>query len=334
MQKNSTNNLEKPHVFHEGNLIAERNTKLAVLFTIVMMIAEIAGGLWFNSMALLADGFHMSSHAVALGLSVIAYIAARRLANNRRFSFGTWKIEILGGYTSALFLVAVALLMLFHSIERLITPMPIHYDEAIILAIIGLVVNLICAWLLKDNHSHHNHDHTHAHPHDNHDDHINHDHSETPQKTQSKNKDLNLHAAYIHVLTDAATSVLAIIALLGGKFWGFGLLDPIMGIIGAIIITIWAYGLIKDTGKILLDAEMDAPIVKEIQKVIQNSSVKASITDLHVWRVSKDKYACIISLHTNTPDTYAEYFKQLLSAHKELVHITVEINQPHHFVNA
>jgi len=299
--------LRHSHVFNEGNPLAERNTRWAVALTVVMMVAEISGGWVYNSMALLADGWHMSSHALALGLSVLAYAAARRFAGDARFSFGTWKIEVLGGYTSAIFLVGVAGLMLYRSMERLMSPTPIHYDQAIAIAGIGLLVNLICAWLLKDSHAHH-HDHDH-HAHDNHQHH----------------HDLNLRSAYLHVLADAATSVLAIVALIGGKLWGADWLDPLMGIVGAVLVSVWAYGLLRDTGRVLLDAEMDAPVVAEIREVIAASPVKADIMDLHVWRVAQGKYACILSLTTSS-SVQPDYFKQQLRVHEELVHITVEIN--------
>lgn len=307
MQSSShINDFKHSHIFDEGNPLAEKNTRWAVLLTAIMMVAEIFGGWIYNSMALLADGWHMSSHALALGLSVLAYSAARRFSNDSRFAFGTWKIEILGGYTSAIFLVGVAGLMLYQSIERIISPSQIHYDQAINIAIVGLFVNLACAWLLKDGHSHH-HDHSHDHHH--------HEH----------HHDLNLRSAYLHVIADAATSVLAICALIGGKFWGADWLDPVMGIIGAIMVLIWAYGLIRDTGRVLLDAEMDAPVVAEIYEVISSSPKKASISDLHVWRVGKGKYACVLALIT---EEYVEpnYFKEQLHIHEELIHITVEIN--------
>ena len=308
MQPSSVEVWHHSHVFDEGNPLAERNTLWVVVLTTVMMVAEITGGWMFNSMALLADGWHMSSHALALGLSVLAYGAARRFAHDARFAFGTWKIEVLGGYTSALFLVLIAGLMLYQSIERLVAPTPIHYDQAIAIAVVGLVVNLTCVWLLKDGHGH---DHRHAH----------HD-----QETHGHHHDLNLRSAYLHVIADAATSVLAIVALIGGKFWGASWLDPVMGIAGAGLVTVWAYGLLRDSGRVLLDAEMNAPVVAEIREVIEASPIKANISDLHVWRVGKGKYACILSLVT-TYDVEPDYFKRQLRVHEELVHISVEVNR-------
>jgi cation diffusion facilitator family transporter len=251
----------------------------------------------------------MSSHTVALGLSVLAYVCARKYAHDPRFSFGTWKIEVLGGYTSAIFLVMVAGLMVFQSVERLISPTAIHYEQAIAIAVVGLLVNLVSAWLLKGGH-HHDHHHGHGHDHD-----------------HRVHHDLNLRSAYLHVLADAATSVLAIIALSGGMLWGINWLDPVMGLVGAVLVSVWAYGLLRDTGHVLLDAEMNAPVVAEIREVIAASPVKARLDDLHVWRVGKDKYACILSLATDN-DVSPEYFKKQLRIHEELVHISIEINAP------
>jgi cation diffusion facilitator family transporter len=307
MQLPSIENRSHSHVFDEGNPLAERNTRWAVVLTAIMMVVEISGGWVFNSMALLADGWHMSSHALALGLSVLAYAAARRFASDSRFSFGTWKMEVLGGYTSAIVLVLVAGLMLFQSVERLIAPTPIHYDQAIAIAIIGLMVNLVCAWLL--NGAHHGHG-----GHDSHGHHHHHHH------------DLNLRAAYIHVIADAATSVLAIAALFGGKIWGASWLDPVMGIAGAVLVAVWAYGLMRDSGRILLDAEMNAPVVDEIREVIAASPIKATLCDLHVWRVGKNKYACILSLATDE-NVEPDFFRNQLSIHEELVHISIEVNR-------
>ena len=307
------------HQFGTANPMAEKNTLRATIITLVMMVVEITGGYWLNSMALLADGWHMSSHALALGMAVMAYVMARRLASDQRFTFGTWKIEILGSYSSALLLCAVALLMLVQSVERLFSPQPIHYNEAIGIAIIGLLVNLLCAWLLKDaDHGHHHHHHGHDHGHGDHDHGHEHGH---------EHQDMNLRAAYVHVMADAATSVLAIVALLGGKFYGAQWLDPLMGIVGAVLVAVWAWGLLRQAGRVLLDAEMDAPVVQEVRDVIRDDFPEAQITDLHVWRVSKDDYACIVALNSPAPIS-ADAVRKALGIHEELVHVTVEVQTP------
>jgi cation diffusion facilitator family transporter len=300
--------------FDSGNPLAEVNIRRAFWLTSAMMVVEIAGGWWYNSMAVLADGWHMSSHALALGLSAFAYSFARRHAQNRRYAFGTWKVEVLCSYTSAIFLLGIAALMAFQSVDRLMTPQAIQYDDAIIIAVVGLGVNLVCAWWLRGHH--HGHEHGHEHGHDqahNHD----HDHAH--------HQDLNVRSAYMHVLADAATSVLAIAALLGGKLWGFGWLDPVMGIAGAVLVTVWAQSLLRDSGRVLLDAEMDAPVVREVRDVIERGKVPARITDLHVWRVGRARYACVLSLTTSSRED-GDYFRRELGVHEELVHVTVEVD--------
>jgi cation diffusion facilitator family transporter len=293
--------------FDAGNPLAEASIRRALWLTAVMMVVEIAGGWWFNSMAVLADGWHMSSHALALGLSAFAYSFARRHATNRRYAFGTWKVEVLGGYTSAIFLLGIAALMAYQSVERLLSPQSIQYDEAIFIAVVGLAVNLLCAWWLRGHH--------HGHGHEAHD---GHDHA------PAHHQDLNVRSAYLHVLADAATSVFAIFALLGGKLWGVVWLDPGMGIAGAVLVAVWAQGLMRDSARVLLDAEMDAPVVREVRQVIEQGAVPARITDLHVWRVGRARYACVLTL-TTASGKDGEYFRRALCEHEELAHVTVEV---------
>lgn len=303
------------HRYTTGNAAAERGTRLVTWITVATMLVEIVAGWWFNSMAVLADGWHMSSHALAIGLSAFAYSAARKYANDPSFAFGTWKIEVLASYTSAIFLLGVAAAMIFGSLERLWAPQAIHYPEAMGVAVFGLVINLICAFILggAHDHGHHAHGHGHGHGHD-HDHH--HDHS-----------DLNLKAAYIHVLTDAATSVLAIAALAGGWFYGWAWLDPATGIVGAVLVALWAKNLIVQSGRVLLDREMDHPVVEEIREVIAAlpASSNSQITDLHVWRVGTGAYACALSLLTHDQSLTPLQIRTALAIHEEIVHVTVEI---------
>lgn len=300
---------EHDHVFDRGNAAGERGTRAVAWLTAVMMVVEIIAGWWYNSMALLADGFHMSSHALAIGLSAFAYAAARRYATDQRFAFGTWKIEILGGFASAVLLLAIVALMVFGSVERLIAPQSIHYQEAIIVAIVGLAVNVLSALILgrahhDDHHQHHGADHNHHH-------------------------DLNLKSAYVHVIADAATSVLAISALLGGWLYGWSWLDPTMGLVGAVLVAVWAKQLLADTGKVLLDREMDHPVVDEIREAVESKSgsEQTRISDLHVWRVGRASYSCALSLVTRDPTLTTDKVREWLSVHEEIVHSTIEVNR-------
>jgi len=299
------------HDFSEGNPMAEKNIRRATALTIVTMLAEIIGGWWFGSMAVLADGWHMSSHALALGLAAFAYACARRYRHDPRFAFGTWKIEVLASFASAILLLGVAGMMVFESVHRLLHPATIHYHQSIGIAIVGLAVNLLCAWWLRDQHGHHHHhhhDHAHSHPHT----HGHHHH------------DLNQRSAYIHVLADAATSVLAIIALLGGLYFGAVWLDPAMGVIGAILVAAWAVGLIRQSARVLVDAQMDVPLVDAIRQTVEQGATPARISDLHVWQVGRGRFACILEVAT-LPGTDAEVFRRALAAHKEIVHSTIEV---------
>ncbi len=293
------------HVFDEGSHAAERGARIVMWITLAMMVVEIAAGWWYNSMALLADGWHMSSHALAIGLSAFAYSAARRYARDPRFTFGTWKIEILAGFTSAVFLLGIAALMVFSSLERILSPQPIHYREAIIVAAVGLIVNVVCAFILGG--AHHNHDNEapgHHHGHDHH------------------SHDLNLKSAYVHVIADAATSVLAIVALAGGWIYGWSWLDPAMGIVGAILVAVWAKNLIIETGKVLLDREMDHPVVEEIRGAVETGDdADTRIVDLHVWRVGKQSYSCALSVVTGDPHLTAKQVRQQITIHEGVYQI-------------
>jgi cation diffusion facilitator family transporter len=329
MQAHDHSHWRHGHVFDAGNIAGERSTRLVMWITAAMMVAEVAAGWFYNSMALLADGFHMSSHAVAIGLSAFAYAAARKHAGDSRFAFGTWKIEVLGGFASAIFLLVVVALMLFASVDRLISPQPIHYEEAIVIAAVGLIVNIVSAWILgaahhdHGGHGHGGHDH-HAHDHHDHD----HDHGHAHQPARGRqHHDLNLRSAYIHVVADAATSVLAIVALLGGWLYGWAWLDPAMGVFGAIVVALWAKRLIGDTAKVLLDREMDHPVVQEIAEAIEQGgrAGETEVTDLHVWRVGKATYACAVTVVTHDPTLTPAAVRQWISPHKEVVHSTIEV---------
>lgn len=320
------NTLAHRHQFHHDTRAAERGTRAVLWITLVAMALEISAGWWLGSMALLADGWHMSSHAVAIGVSVLAYAAARRLAQDRRFAFGTWKIEVLGGFASALFLLGVAVLMVLGSVDRLFDPQPIRYREAIAVAVLGLLVNLLCAFILGRS-GEHGHDHGHSHGHGHGHGHDHHDHSHAHGHSHA-HEDLNLRSAYLHVLADAATSVLAIVALIGGWLWGWDWLDPIMGIVGAVLVASWARGLILDTSRVLLDREMDHPVVDEIREVVEGLGEPGStrLTDLHVWRVGRASYACALTAVSRQPGLTPQAVREALAIHDEVVHATIELH--------
>ena len=282
---------------------AERRTRIVIGITAVMMVLEIAVGLVSHSMALLADGWHMSTHVIAFLITAMAYYLSRKHSSNTQFTFGTGKIGVLGGFSSAVVLAMIALLMAGESAHRLFAPLTIHFNEAIGIASLGLLVNLTCALLLK-NDSHHRHHGGHRHAGD-------HRH------------DLNLRAAYVHVLADAFTSVLAIIALTGGKFAGWSWLDPIMGIVGSGVVFSWAYALLRDTSGILLDrTPPSSHLPEEIQRAVESDG-DSLITDLHVWQVGTGKFAAIVSIVAHEPRSSDEY-RELLREHEELVHLTIE----------
>lgn len=302
------------HRFDEGNAAGQSGTLIVAWITVIMMVVEIAAGLRYNSMALLADGFHMSSHAVAIGLSAFAYAAARKHAGDLRFAFGTWKVEILGGFASAIFLSVVVALMAYASVERLFSPTPIHYEEAIIIAAVGLVVNIVSALILGQ--AHHGGESGHSHGHGDH-------------HTHEGHHDLNLKSAYVHVIADAATSVLAIAALAGGWALGWTWLDPVMGLVGAVVVALWAKRLIADTSKVLLDREMDSPVVEEIRDAVKDNGRQSetAISDLHVWRVGRASYSCTLTVVTHDIALTPNIVRGWLAQHEEIVHSTIEVHQ-------
>ncbi|HEY5891984.1 MAG TPA: CDF family Co(II)/Ni(II) efflux transporter DmeF [Chthoniobacterales bacterium] len=296
------------HDYAADTTTAEHRTRIVISITAAMMVVEIVAGIAFNSMALLADGWHMSTHVAAFLITALAYYFSRRHATDPRFSFGTGKMGVLGGFASAVILAIIALLMAGESAHRVFDPRPIQFNEAIVIACIGLLVNLTCALLLKDHHHHHGHGHGHSH-----DDHHHH-------------HDLNRHAAYLHVLADALTSVTAIVALLAGKFFGWSWLDPVIGIAGSIVVAVWAYGLIRNTSGILLDRTPEtSDLPDEIRRAVENDG-DSIITDLHIWQVGAGQFAAIVSIVAHQPKS-VEAYRELFHEHEELVHVTIEVQQ-------
>ena len=298
MHRTDHSRFRKTHDFVPDFSHAERRTRIVIGVTAAMMIVEIVAGLMSRSMALLADGWHMSTHVLAFVITAVAYYFARTQAGNARFSFGTGKIGVLGGFTSAVVLSIVAFLMAGESVHRLFVPLEIHFNEAIGIACVGLLVNLSCAFLLADRHQEHDGGSTH-------------------------HEDLNLRAAYLHVLADAFTSVLAITALTGGKFFGWAWLDPVVGIVGSGVVFSWAYTLLRDTSGILLDrtpASSDLP--EEIRRAVESDG-DSLVSDLHVWQVGIGKFAAMISVVAHEPKS-CDAYRALLRGHDELVHVTIE----------
>ena len=296
------------HVFDQDQQSSgETRTLIIVVVTAIMMVIEISTGLTTGSMALLADGLHMASHTVALGISVFAYVISRRMAFDRRFAFGVGKINSLAGFASAILLLGFALTMAIESADRLINPVAIVFDQAIIVAVVGLVVNGFSAWFLIST----PHEHAHSHGHENANEHGHHDH--------------NLRGAYLHVLADALTSILAILALVAGKYMGASWLDPTMGIVGATLVTRWSYGLIRETGKVLLDNQADQCHLDDLQMAIEGSS-SDRVTDLHLWSIGHDIFSAELAVVSDDPKS-PEHYKSLIPANLNIVHATVEVHQ-------
>lgn len=284
----------------------QKKTTIVIIITAVMMVAEIVGGLIYGSMALLSDGIHMGTHALALLITLFAYIIAKKHAEDTKFTFGTGKIGVIGGYTSAIVLLIAALVMIWESFHRLLDPVAIGFNQSLMVAVIGLIVNFVSALLLKDDHGH---SHGHSHGHDHSDEH--HEHKE----------DHNLKAAYLHVIADALTSVGAIIALIGAKYMGWIWLDPFVGIVGAIIVIKWGIGLLKTTGKILVDYDDDESLRKEIIELIHKNNLEVS--DIHIWDILNGDKAVICSIKTQDLKQSAEIRKQILH-NKKIKHLTLE----------
>jgi cation diffusion facilitator family transporter len=346
------------HRFDAGNRQGETRTRWVLALTLVTMVLEVAVGWWSGSMALLADGWHMGTHALALGVAALAYALARVHSDDPRYAFGTWKIEVLGGFASALVLAIIAIGIGVESALRLWRAEPLSAQTALVVACIGLVVNLVSAWLLHGGaggHSHegpgqmglhghsqgdgpghdHDHDHGHGHGHE-------HEHDKgqacdhgSPDMTLSQGEaasqrpaqavDLNLRGAYLHVLADALTSVLAIVALAAALWLGWWWLDPLVGVLGAVMIAVWAQGLLRDSAKVLLDREMDHPLTQTMRRALESDG-DAKVADLHLWRVGRMQFAAIVCIVADVPLAPGVY-RERLRGHVELVHVSVEVNR-------
>lgn len=310
MHHQSITKWQHEHIFGQDKIRpGERNTLFVIVISATMMIVEIVAGIIFGSMSLLADGIHMGSHTVALSISALAYIYARKYADDKRFIFGTGKVNPLAGYTSAIILAVFALSMAWESFNRFIKPVEIAFNQAILVAIIGLVVNVVSVWILNRSHSPH-HEAGQGRTH--------HEHS-------NGRSDYNLRSAYLHVLADALTSLLAIFALLGGKYFGLFWMDPLMGIVGAVLVARWSWGLLTETGKKLLDTQGSENIRKEIIEAIEHCDGNR-ISDFHVWSIGPDIYAAAISIVTAKPKP-PEYYKRLIPNGIGLVHATIELHR-------
>jgi cation diffusion facilitator family transporter len=306
MQENRLTQCRHVHGFGQDRITSgERRTWIVIGLTAAMMAIEIAAGLAYGSMALLADGLHMGSHATALGIAAFAYFYARRHALDRRFSFGTGKVNALGGFTGALLLAGFALLMASESIERIAYPVEIALNSAILVAVIGLVVNGVCALIL--GHNGHSHEYHHAH------------------ERHHPRTDYNLRSAYLHVVADALTSLLAIFALLAAKYLGLNWMDPLMGIVGAALIIRWSWSLLRDAGGVLLDRQASDDICVAVRSAVEGEG-DARVSDLHVWAIGPNLYAAIISIVAQDPES-ADHYKRLIARDHALAHVTVEVHR-------
>ena len=309
MPTKSTHHWQHEHVFGQDKIRpGERRTLWVIFITPTMMVVEITTGLAYGSMALLADGLHMGSHTAALGITTIAYVYTRRCAADSRFCFGTGKVNAFAGYTSAVLLALFALLMAYESVNRLFNPVEIAFNQAIVVAVLGLIVNGASMIMLGGHHHGHDHDHEHTNPHH---------HSHT-------HEDHNLRAAYLHVLADALTSLLAIFALLTGKYLGLNWMDPAMGIVGATLVARWSLGLIRTTSSILLDHQAPGIMLEKTRAAIESID-NTRISDLHIWSIGPGIYSATITVVSDAPRA-PEHYKSLIPGDLGIVHTTVEVH--------
>lgn len=307
------------HIFlgaaHEDN---ERRTWMVIGLCSAMMVAEIVGGGLFGSLALVADGLHMSTHAGAMLIAALAYTYARRHASDARFVFGTGKLGDLAGFTSAIVLAMIALLIGYEAVLRFISPVPIHFGEAIPIAVLGLLVNVVSIWLLSGDHHGHGHSHSHGHTHS----HRDHDHDDAHAVAA---RDHNIRSAYIHVIGDAAVSVLAIVGLVLAREFSLLWMDPLAGVIGALVIANWSWSLMRDTGAILLDVDRDRRMADSVRDVVERSG--DTVLDLHVWRVGPGHMSAIVSVATSDKQRTPSFYHAALKGFKGLSHVTIELNR-------
>jgi cation diffusion facilitator family transporter len=299
MHSETLNQWQHSHNFASDSDHGENRTTKVMTLTAIMMVIEVVAGMAFGSMALLADGWHMATHVAAFGITLFAYRYARRYAHSPQFTFGTGKVSVLGGFASAVALAVIALVMALESVLRLFEPQAIHFNQAIGVAVVGLFVNLVCGLMLRDHHDH--------------------------EDGAAKNvRDHNLRAAYLHVLADALTSVFAIVALVAGKYFGWIWFDPMMGLVGAAVISRWSYGLVRETSNILLDSAVDDKIQAAIRRSIEQDADNR-VADLHVWHVGPRDYSASLSVVSHHPMAPAHY-KQLLCGIPRLAHVLIEVN--------
>jgi len=300
MESDSSIQWEHSHNFGIDNKLHENKVKTVFWLTTVIMVLEIAAGTWSGSMALLADGWHMGTHSAAFLIAIFAYSYAKKHANNKDFSFGTGKVNSLGGFASAIALAIVALMMIIESIQRLLEPQSIHFNEAIVVAIIGLVVNVASVFILHDDHHHHHGEHHHHHDH-------------------------NMKAAYFHVLADTLTSLLAIVALLVGKYVGLVWMDPVMGVVGAIVILRWSHSLVKESSDILLDKSVKKLTLEKVSNALSNKNTV--VNDIHVWAIAAAHQAAILKVTSPQPLKSNEYKDIVKNILPQLSHISIEIQR-------